>query len=384
MKYIALVPAGGVGSRAGLGFPKQYALLTKNRTMLEVTADRLSCSGLFSSIYIVCAPDDAFISRCVFPPEVKILRCGGATRAQSVLNGLEAAALAPRDWVFVHDAARPCVSDKDLIRLRDAIETDQEADGAILALGVPDTLKIAGADRLVERTADRRRAFLAQTPQVFRAGELLTALKSCPGTVTDEAGAMEALGAKVRLVPGSRANFKVTAAEDLAAARHYFEERAMDIRIGTGYDLHRLSPGRAYVLGGVGIDYEMGFEAHSDGDVLIHAVIDAIFGAAALGDIGGHFPDTDPRYAGADSAKLLKEAVRLVRDKGYGIGNIDATVIAQAPKLAPYIPAIRTNLAGLLEVPLDRVSVKAKTNEGVDATGMKKAVAVHAAALLSR
>jgi 2-C-methyl-D-erythritol 4-phosphate cytidylyltransferase/2-C-methyl-D-erythritol 2,4-cyclodiphosphate synthase len=239
---------------------------------------------------------------------------------------------------------------------------------------------------LVERTIPRERIHLAQTPQAFRCDVLRAALAAGRRleTATDEAALAESAGFPVRLVAGEVINLKITTATDLEVARAMIDRDTARprVRIGTGYDLHRLVEGRPLVLGGVTIPYTHGLAGHSDADVLSHAITDAVLGAVAQGDIGGHFPDSDPQWTGAPSLSMLAHAVSLARDVGYRVDNVDAVVIAERPKLLPHLAPIRASLAGVLGVAVQRVSVKGKTNEGVGATGRGEAMAVHAVALL--
>jgi 2-C-methyl-D-erythritol 4-phosphate cytidylyltransferase/2-C-methyl-D-erythritol 2,4-cyclodiphosphate synthase len=272
------------------------------------------------------------------------------------------------------------------------IDAAAESGAALAALPCADTVKYAGdaaggGGLFVERTIPRERVYLAQTPQGFRADVLRAAVAAgrALGTATDEAALAEAAGFPVRLVAGDPANLKITTRTDLEVARA-MTERDVDrpgARVGTGYDLHRLVEGRPLILGGVTVAHTHGLAGHSDADVLAHALTDAILGAVAQGDIGRHFPDTDPRWKDADSLAMLAHAVSVARDAGYRVENVDAVVIAERPKLLPHIPAIRASLAARLGVDVDRVSVKGKTNEGVGELGRGEAIAVHAVALLT-
>ena len=237
---------------------------------------------------------------------------------------------------------------------------------------------------MVENTPDRSTLYAVQTPQCFDRAAYLAALdeldEASARLVTDDCSLFELTGRPVELVQGDYANIKITTREDLPRA----ENGGKKMRIGHGYDVHRLVEGRKLIMGGVTIPYEKGLLGHSDADVLLHAVSDALLGAAALGDIGKHFPDTDPRYEGADSLMLLREVGRLLDETGYTVGNIDATVLCQAPKLAPHIPAMRQNIANALGLALDDVSVKATTEEHLGFTGEGLGIAAHAVALIEK
>jgi 2-C-methyl-D-erythritol 4-phosphate cytidylyltransferase/2-C-methyl-D-erythritol 2,4-cyclodiphosphate synthase len=290
------------------------------------------------------------------------------------------------DWVWVHDAARPGVEAESLERLRDAVRDDRV--GGLLAQPVADTVKRGGAGRAIT-TVERDGLWLAQTPQVFPLGTLRHALER-HHRVTDEASAIEATGRTPLLVAGSRRNFKVTTMDDLHAMRDALASAAAGTdaeppwRIGQGWDVHALVPGRALVIGGTTIPHASGLLGHSDADVLLHAITDALLGGAGLGDIGRHFPDTDARFAGADSRVLLREALQRVRAAGWRPANVDCTVVAQAPKLAPYVPAMVEAIAADLGLPASRVNVKAKTSERLGYAGRGEGISAQAVVMLAR
>ena len=308
------------------------------------------------------------------------IAAGGERRQDSVANAF-ALVSARADVVVIHDAARPLVS-ADLIQR--TVDAAIEFGAAIAALPATDTVKRGDANGIIVDTLPRGEIFLAQTPQAFRVGVLRDALAQA-GTsaeATDEAALAERAGHRVRLVNGEPRNMKITDADDLATAERLIGSTAL--RIGNGYDLHRLVPGRPLILGGVVIPFEKGLDGHSDADAVCHAVTDAILGGAGAGDIGRHFPDTDAAWKDADSLALLGRARQVIAAAGFSVVNVDVVVIAQRPKLVPYIDAMRANLARALGVEPDSVSVKGKTNEGVDSTGAGASIAVHAVALLSR
>ena len=315
-----------------------------------------------------------------------VLVVGGATRAESVKAGV---LVAHGDIVAIHDAARPFVSQTVI---QTALAAAERTGAAAPAVPVKDTIKqaVSGdgksvpADCLVQNTPDRSTLYAVQTPQCFDRAKYLQALEQLPEEkarlVTDDCSLFELAGMPVQLVEGDYTNIKITTREDLLPYRK--EDTAM--RIGHGYDVHKLVEGRDLILGGVHIPYEKGLLGHSDADVLAHAISDALLGAAALGDIGKHFPDTDPAYAGADSLKLARAVVEVIAEKGYRVENVDATILCQAPKLAPHIPAMRQNLARALQMDVEDVSVKATTEEHLGFTGAGEGIAVHAVALLTR
>ena len=310
---------------------------------------------------------------------------GGAQRQDSVEQGVEALT-GPWEYVAIHDGARPLVTDEVLA----AVCRDAMAHGAATA-AVPskDTCKLADEAGFVAATPARDRLWAVQTPQAFSLAlyrEALGKARAAGQSYTDDCQLIEAAGGKVKLTMGDYRNIKLTTPEDLLAARAYLggEGGRKTVRIGYGYDVHRLVEGRKLILAGVEVPFEKGLLGHSDADVIAHAVADALLGAAALGDIGHLFPDTDPRYAGADSLKLLAEVCRLLREKGFSIGNIDATLLAQRPKIAPHIVQMRENLAAACGIAVDQVSVKATTEERLGFTGREEGMAASAVCLLER
>jgi 2-C-methyl-D-erythritol 4-phosphate cytidylyltransferase/2-C-methyl-D-erythritol 2,4-cyclodiphosphate synthase len=312
---------------------------------------------------------------------------GGARRQDSVANAFNV--IDPRtDVVLVHDAARPLVTD-DLISR--AIRGAAVHGAAIAAQPVSDTVKRVRRDEAslaIVETIPRESIFLAQTPQAFRVDVLKDAIALGASGVdaTDEAALAERAGHIVHIVEASSRNLKITTTDDLAEARRRLTSEPIRItpeRVGTAYDLHRLVEGRKLVLGGVEIPAQLGALGHSDADVVCHVATDAILGAATLGDIGRHFPDSDPRWKGASSVDLLRQAVSMVHTAGFRVVNLDVVVILERPKIGPYIDRIRIELARVLQILPERVSVKGKTNEGVDAVGRGEAIAAHAVVLLA-
>ena len=310
---------------------------------------------------------------------------GGAQRQDSVEQGVEALT-GPWEYVAIHDGARPLVTEEVLA----AVCRDAMAHGAATA-AVPskDTCKLADEAGFVAATPARDRLWAVQTPQAFSLAlyrEALGKARAAGQSYTDDCQLIEAAGGSVKLTMGDYRNIKLTTPEDLLAARAYLggEGGKKTVRIGYGYDVHRLVEGRKLILAGVEVPFEKGLLGHSDADVIAHAVADALLGAAALGDIGHLFPDTDPRYAGADSLKLLGEVCRLLREKGFSIGNIDATLLAQRPKIAPHISRMRENLAAACGIAADQVSVKATTEERLGFTGREEGMAASAVCLLER
>ena len=378
----AIIAAGGRGLRFGGDSPKQLLTLG-GRPILARSVDAFVACDVISEI-VVAVPADLASA----PPPYLLERgkpvtivTGGTERRSSVANAFSRVS-DRAEVVVIHDAARPLVSD-DLIRRTVAAATDTGA--AIAALRAHDTVKQTNGEGAITATLPRERIYLAQTPQAFRVPVLRDALR-LGGEATDEAMLAELAGHTVRVVDGDPRNLKITTPDDLTMAEYFAagSSQVPALRIGNGYDLHRLVAGRPLILGGVRIPFEKGLEAHSDGDVICHAVTDAVLGAAGAGDIGRHFPDTDPEWKNADSIELLRRASAIVRDAGYAIVNVDVVVIAQKPKLAPHVEAIRGNVAGALGCAASQVSVKGKTNEGVDSMGAGESIAVHAVALVSR
>jgi len=390
-RLYALVPCAGTGVRACAQGPKQYVQLA-GQALVGHTLAALKQVERLHAVLVMLAPDDKVFEREVpefSGPRAWVSRKGGATRAATVANGLQALrehGAGDDDWVLVHDAARALLRPAWVDRLIDACIHD--AVGGLLALPVADTLKGEEAGRSAA-TVDRRGKWAAQTPQMFRIGALRDALARAGDAVTDDASAIEASGQRPKLVMGDASNIKITWPEDFARAQALLaldsgggSMQAAALRMGEGWDVHALVAGRPLVLGGVTIPHTHGLLAHSDGDALLHAIIDAMLGAAALGDIGRHFPDTDRAFQGADSVALLAEAARRVRAAGFGIVNIDSTIVAQAPKMAPHIDAMRARIATALQLDIARINVKAKTAEKMGPVGEGRAIEARAICLL--
>jgi 2-C-methyl-D-erythritol 4-phosphate cytidylyltransferase/2-C-methyl-D-erythritol 2,4-cyclodiphosphate synthase len=349
--------------------------------ILKRTVDAFLQGYAFDEV-VVALPSELALRPPSYLESVIVVE-GGERRQDSVANAFRA--VAPSSQIIViHDAARPLVSSALIERTIDAAS---KHGAAIAALPARDTVKRTDESRMIRGTIPREEIFLAQTPQAFRVGVLRDALElaSSASDATDEAMLAEQAGHSVYLVEGDPRNLKITTAEDLEIAERLAATsgRMASIRIGNGYDLHRLVAGRQLILGGVAIPFDKGLEGHSDADAVCHAVTDAVLGAASAGDIGRHFPDTDAGFKGANSIELLKRAVALVRAAGYAVSNVDVVVIAQQPKLAPHIDAMRASLARAIGIEPQQVSVKGKTNEGVDAIGTGDAIAVHAVALIA-
>ena len=383
----AIIVAGGRGVRLGAGRPKQL-LEIGGRSMLQWSVSAFDEHPAVNEVVVVMpsvmpptadmAGDISFVTRTPFR-----LATGGARRQDSVANGF-AASSSKADVVLVHDAARPFVSADLISRVIDAAAAHG---AAVPARRASDTVKRAPAEGgAVLETIPRETIWLAQTPQGFRRDVLTEAMRKAGGTdVTDEAMMVERAGHPVHVVEGDERNVKITTAEDLERARAAVQPgifNRVEFRVGTGYDLHRLSEGRKLVLAGVEIPFDKGPLGHSDGDVVCHALCDALFGAAALGDIGRHFSNSDPRWKDTPGLDFIRRAREIIAADRWRVTSADVTVILERPKLAPLIPAIEQALAAVLEGAA--ISVKAKTNEGVDAVGRGEAIAAHAVAVVTR
>jgi 2-C-methyl-D-erythritol 4-phosphate cytidylyltransferase/2-C-methyl-D-erythritol 2,4-cyclodiphosphate synthase len=388
----AILAAAGRGTRLGSATPKQMLALGE-RTILQRSFDLIESHDRIDEIVVALPPDLAWSPPAYLISARKPVRIvDGGTRRQDSVAKAFAQVSRSAGLIVIHDAARPFASADLFIRVIDAAA---KGGAAIAALQASDTVKEATAApgvRIVARTIDRESVYLAQTPQAFTRDVLEQAIalgRASIGRATDEASLAEQAGHAVHLVDGESTNIKITTQHDLDVSKAVLRMKESGVistptRIGTGYDLHRLQAGRPLIIGGVQIPHDTGLAGHSDADVLCHAVTDAILGAAACGDIGQHFPDTDAKWKDANSIELLKGAAAIVRAAGYDVANVDAVVIAERPKIAPHISAMRANLAQALGVDMSFVSVKGKTNEKIDALGRNEAIAVHAVALLTQ
>ena len=390
MKTAALIVAAGRGTRArgpgrgpGPG-PKQYAAIGGVPVLAQALRPFLAHPDIAFVAVAIARGDEALYRAAVAGlASDKLLSPigGGATRQASVGNGLRALSAHLPDRVLIHDAARPFVTRDVIDRVLGALA---HWPGAIAALPLADTLKKAGPGGLIAATVDRAGLWRAQTPQGFRFADILAAHERARAAgledMTDDAAIAEWTGLPVGLVLGSVANAKLTTPEDFAMA-----ERAAvgpDVRVGQGFDVHRLVAGDHVWLCGVRIAHTQGLEGHSDADVALHALTDALLGAIGAGDIGQHFPDSDPHWRGAASGIFVGEALRLVRAHGGTIRNVDVTLLCEAPRIAPHRDAMRRRIAELLELEEARVSVKATTTEGLGFTGRREGIAAVATAMV--
>ena len=392
MEAVALVVAAGRGTRFGGDLPKVFVDFGEVPLFLWALRTYDTCPGLARTVLSVSAEylDHARnICRAAGLTRPWEVIAGGERRQDTVLAALEHIAPAPPEFIAIHDGARPLVDQPTISR---SLEIAAQTGGAVTATPVTDTIKRADSGGLVLDTPDRATLWRAQTPQTFRFNLLLEGYRRAvreEWELTDDASVLERCGLPVRINPGQATNIKITTAEDLCHARALLEDRAeggrpvsMPLRIGTGYDVHALTEGRQLILGGVTVPHETGLAGHSDADVLFHAICDALLGAAAAGDIGALFPDTDPAFKGADSGDLCRKVAAHIRGLGYEVINVDATVIAQKPRLAPHIPLMQENIARALAVDASQVSVKATTTERLGFEGREEGIAAQAVALL--
>jgi 2-C-methyl-D-erythritol 4-phosphate cytidylyltransferase/2-C-methyl-D-erythritol 2,4-cyclodiphosphate synthase len=385
MSTAALIVAAGRGTRAGGGLPKQWRPLL-GRRVIDWTLDAFEQADI-DKIVLVLAEDDTdawleFSGRHGF-----VLASGGDTRAASVLSGLKALMGEGITRVLIHDAARPCVSRDLILSIQQALD---DAKAAAPALAVTDALW-TGHSGQVTGTQDRTGLFAAQTPQGFRYEEILAAHLAHPGDAADDVEVARQAGLGVRIVPGEAENIKITGPQDFARAEAILgktvsdrgkEGNTMDIRLGNGYDVHRFGSGDHVVLCGVQIPHDKGLQGHSDADVGMHAITDALYGALAEGDIGRHFPPSDPQWKGAASEIFLQHAADLVRSMGFAISNVDCTLICEYPKITPHSANMQSEIARILCIDAERVSIKATTSERLGFTGRGEGIAAIATAAL--
>ncbi len=393
MVAYALIPAAGRAARFQSAAPgaagnKVYAPLA-GKPVLRWTVEAFAKHPEIEGVVVVCGPEEVAACRAALTGAEKLLAIvpGGRTRQESVAMGLFALGGGADDLVMVHDGARPLVSADVITR---CLEAARSFGNSVAALPVTDTLKAADDTQIVTRTVDRDSLWAVQTPQVFRVATLYeahTGARDLGWTGTDEASLVEKFTEEpVHLTQGDPENLKITCPEDLRLAEALLLSRSEAVpmlpRIGFGYDIHPLIEGRKLFLGGVEVPSDRGLDGHSDADVLLHALCDALLGAAGLPDIGNLFPNTDPNYKNISSLTLLREVTGHLVKLGYSVGNVDITLIAEAPKIAPYVPQMRTVIAEVLGVTASQVGIKATTNEGLGALGRGEGIAAHAVALI--
>jgi 2-C-methyl-D-erythritol 4-phosphate cytidylyltransferase / 2-C-methyl-D-erythritol 2,4-cyclodiphosphate synthase len=374
----AIIVAAGRGTRAGQGLPKQWRDLA-GRPVLAWTLDALR-AGEVSRLVLVLHPDDMDRARMLDLSGVTLVG-GGATRTASVRAALDVLAGDPPTQVLIHDGARPFVSARIIADVQAALD---DSPAAAPALAVVDALWRGKAGHVGEPVS-RDGLYRAQTPQGFHFAPLLAAHRAWPGDAPDDVEIARASGLSVALVTGDDDNFKLTYPPDFDRAEALLQARkpAMtDIRLGNGYDVHRFGPGDGCWLCGVKVPHGRGLQGHSDADVGMHALTDAIYGALAEGDIGRHFPPSDPQWKGAASHIFLRHAIELARARGYALGNCDVTLVCEYPKIGPHAGAMQAELARIMGVEIGRVSVKATTSEQLGFTGREEGIAALATACL--
>lgn len=388
---IAIIVAAGRGARAGAGGPKQYRPLKGEAVLARTTQAFLNHPDIDAVRVIIHKDDDDLyrdaMAKLLATPELLAPVYGGKERQDSVRLGLESLEVDNPKTVLIHDAARPFVDHDTISRVIDGVSPNI---GAIAALPVFDTLKKAktgDAPAMIETTMSRDGLWRAQTPQGFQFSDILDAHRKAAGkSLTDDAAVAEAAGMNVSLVAGAPDNMKITQADDFGMAEILLHRKTskglsmQEFRTGNGYDVHAFEPGDAVILCGVKIDHGAKLKGHSDADVGMHALTDALFGALAAGDIGDHFPPSDPQWKGAASEIFLKKAGSLVRERGGQITHCDITLVCEAPKIGPHRDAMQVALAAILEIDKTRVSVKATTTEKLGFTGREEGIAALATA----
>lgn len=371
MSIFAVILCGGSGTR--MGAPVNKTLLPVDGEKAVVKCLRAFLAETDGCVLVVKEGEQEAFEAAVSEAGLSVhaVVAGGADRQASALCGLKAL---PQDceMALIHDGARPFIRREDI---RAVIRSVKEKGSGVMAVKARDTIKEADAEGKVIRTLDRDVLYHMQTPQGFYVKDMLLAHENAKARYTDDAALMEAAGFPVHLVQGHYDNKKLTSPEDLPVQN-------VLPRIGHGYDVHRLCEGRALIIGGVEIPHEMGLLGHSDADVALHALTDALLGAAGLPDIGHLFPDNDPAYKGISSLLLLEKAMERIREKGFEVGNADVTVVAQAPKMAPHLAKMQENTARAMGVSVDRINYKATTTEHLGFEGEKKGISAHAVALL--
>lgn len=373
MTIATIIVAAGKGLRAGGDVPKQWQVIAGKR-VIDHTINAFRDVG---PVVVVLNSDDLRLGETLVAPDLTVV-AGGSTRDASVRAGLDALKARAPSHVLIHDAARPLVSQRIIKEVCAALE-DHLA--AAPALAVTDALW-TGYDGIVTGTQDRTGLYRAQTPQGFHFDTIVAAHAALAGPATDDVAVARAAGIEVAIVVGDADNLKITTPADFARAQRLLERRSMDIRLGNGYDVHRFGEGDHVWLCGVRIPHARGLQGHSDADVGMHAVTDAIYGALGRGDIGQHFPPSDPQWKGAPSHIFLAHACALARDMGFAISNADCTLICEFPKIGPHASEMKARMAEIMGLDPDRMSVKATTSEKLGFTGRGEGIASIATATL--
>ncbi|BBB91325.1 MAG TPA: 2-C-methyl-D-erythritol 4-phosphate cytidylyltransferase [Methylomusa anaerophila] len=392
----AIITAAGQGRRMGAGFNKVLMPLGEHPVLVHTLSAVAACADVNRMVVTAAADEIEAVKSLIVRQGLQAVCqvvAGGNERQYSIDNALS---LIPEDEdiILVHDGARPLI-DPQLIK--EVIAAALVYQAAVLAVPVKDTIKTVNNEKYVTDTLERSKLWAIQTPQAFHGRLLKEAYckaKQEEYLGTDDASLVERIGIPVKIVAGSYRNIKITTPEDLIVAdallnagqspKKEAHNRMQSVRVGIGYDVHRLTTGRKLILGGVEIPHTHGLEGHSDADVLLHAIKDALLGAAALGDIGRHFPDSDDQYKGASSLALLEKVRNILFIEGYRIINIDATIVAQQPKLAPYMPAMNINVASVLNMGAGQVNIKATTTEGLGFAGRREGIAAYATVSIIR
>ncbi len=374
--FAAIVVAAGKGLRVGGDTPKQFRIW-RGKPLLRHSVEALRSAGADPLVVVIAADAQADAAEALSGVDGVQFVTGGATRQDSVRNGLEALADAAPQRVLIHDAARPDLPCEVIARLLAALDNHP---GAVPVLPVVDSLAVAGDSGLMAGKAERESLRRVQTPQAFRFADILAAHRIWTGATNagDDARVLTDSSGSVALVNGDERLRKITFAEDFVDT-----DATPAFRIGQGYDVHRLQVGEELWLCGVQIPHDRGLSGHSDADVALHAITDAVLGAIGAGDIGTHFPPSDPQWAGARSARFLEHAVKLARDAGYKIGNVDLTLICEAPKIGPHRTAMRSAVAQIMGTPESAVSIKATTTERLGFTGRGEGIAAQAIVLMT-
>ena len=385
----AILVCAGQSTRMGEGISKVLLPLGGKPVIAHSLSAFARAETISEIVLVTRVQDKERVGEIVRELGIKKPACvvsGGETRQRSVQNGVDAVT-AQVEYLAIHDGARPMIAPHEI---DDVVYSALQNHAVTTAVRVKDTIKVGDGEQRVLSTPDRSTLWSIQTPQVFERALYRRAMAQAIAEgkeYTDDCQLVEQTGHPVHLFEGSYRNIKITTPEDILMAERFLpedEEGKATMRIGHGYDVHRLAEGRKLILGGVEIPYEKGLLGHSDADVLAHAISDALLGGAALGDIGTHFPDTDAQYKNADSLMLLSNVCEAVQKEGFAIGNIDATVLAQQPKLKPYIEEMRTRVAKACGLSLRDVSIKATTEENLGFTGRGEGIAAHAVCLLRR
>lgn len=387
-KNVVVIVAAGRGERLGtVGGPKQYRLLAR-MSILQHTISQFSQHEDIHAIQVVIHKDDTKLYENAVHAHDKVLKpvTGGASRQESCKAGVDAVHKHGFEKVLIHDAARPFVSQSTIGNVLNDIE---DGLGTLPATAIADTVKKADDNNLVLDTISRNNLYLAQTPQGFKLSDIHAAHAKAaihnPDGFTDDAAVAEDAGMSVKLVEGNADNFKITTKDDLLQAEEKLSMNSLipDVRTGSGYDVHTLGPGDKVILCGLEIPHSQSLQGHSDADVGLHALTDALLGTIGAGDIGSHFPPSDPQWKGASSDRFIEHAVKLVREAGGAITNMDVTIICEAPKIGPYREAMREQVSQICNVELSRVSVKATTNEKIGFIGREEGIAAIATVSVS-